>query len=567
MTTLIAVMDEPRVTRTPLPCRHRGRLARRRATAVIAVGSVLMLFAHLGRYAPWDDEAITAMTARSLWHTGDTSARPDDHNILAYRNGLLIRHFKDRFTPPLQFFVLAPVIGLLGDGNFAIRLPFALCGVATISILLRWMWRTLPPVRLLWWAAAAAVLTNFELFLFCRQCRYYGLAIVFTMAAAYLYTFRTGRTRGIAGLSAVLACLLASQYLNYAAVVACLCVDYAIWGRKRERITLRQWAVLLLPQLVVAAVVCSIWNPIARQHEAGPVGPTHGWFVDHLWLLWLNSRDLSASGFVCLPLLLAAPLLYFKRRSAALLRLPMTIAVYIGATSLLVATVAQEAQTAEVRYLAPLLPACIGVSVAAVWATLSLRPRQRAALLIVAAGTVLVGTSVGPYGGKVTSDPAMFVAELVRPQAEPYTPTIAWVRANVPAGASVYVAPEWMAYPLMFRAPAPTYAWQLNDPPRADLAGVSPVHIRGRVAPDYVIRFGTTNPSRGAADVMDQMAARGVRYALVATIPVNWEDTYRAERVWRTFATVPAKAGGEVYVYRRVGRETPSEPSGSAAGS
>ncbi len=72
------------------------------------------------------------------------------------------------------------------------------------------------------------LLTNVELFLFCRQCRYYGLAILFTTAAAYLYCFRG---RNLWGLSLVLAGLLASQYLNYAAAIGCLLVDYAVWGR------------------------------------------------------------------------------------------------------------------------------------------------------------------------------------------------------------------------------------------------------------------------------------------------------------------------------------------------
>ncbi|HSV14981.1 MAG TPA: hypothetical protein VLI90_12045, partial [Tepidisphaeraceae bacterium] len=65
----------------------------------------MLIFARLGHYPLWDDEAITAMTARAVWRTGDTSARVDDHNLLAYRNGLLLRDLKDRFTPPLQFYL------------------------------------------------------------------------------------------------------------------------------------------------------------------------------------------------------------------------------------------------------------------------------------------------------------------------------------------------------------------------------------------------------------------------------------------------------------------------------
>ena len=70
------------------------------ASAVLVVSSTL-LFARLGHYALWDDEAITALTSKSVWQTGDTGAT-FGHNILAYRNGLLLRDMKDRATPPLR---------------------------------------------------------------------------------------------------------------------------------------------------------------------------------------------------------------------------------------------------------------------------------------------------------------------------------------------------------------------------------------------------------------------------------------------------------------------------------
>src|SRR5580698_2298663 len=105
---------------------------------LIVAGSILLLFARLGHYALWDDEAITAMTARAVWQTGDTSVRVDDHNLLVYRNGLLVRDFKDRYTPPLQFYLIAPFIGLLGDSNFVCRLPMAICGLITVGIIVSW---------------------------------------------------------------------------------------------------------------------------------------------------------------------------------------------------------------------------------------------------------------------------------------------------------------------------------------------------------------------------------------------------------------------------------------------
>src|SRR5450755_4287586 len=115
MTMMTMVGNEQRSGLTPPPPAGRNCIPARLATAVILIGSFLLIFVQLGHYPLWDDEAITAMTARGVWRTGDTSAWVDDHNLLAYRNGLLINHFADRYTPPLQFYLLAPFLGLLGE--------------------------------------------------------------------------------------------------------------------------------------------------------------------------------------------------------------------------------------------------------------------------------------------------------------------------------------------------------------------------------------------------------------------------------------------------------------------
>jgi 4-amino-4-deoxy-L-arabinose transferase-like glycosyltransferase len=176
--------------------------------AVVLGASSVLLFARLGRYAPWDDESLTIMTARGVWRTGDTSAWSDDgRNLLAYRDGLLIHNFKDRYTSPLQFYLLAPVVGLFGTSNFVARAPFALGGVISVCILLRWLWRA-RPTSMVWAIAALAILTNVEFFLFFRQARYYGLAMVLTVAAGYVYWHLGHRRRGVWALSLLLVLLL-----------------------------------------------------------------------------------------------------------------------------------------------------------------------------------------------------------------------------------------------------------------------------------------------------------------------------------------------------------------------
>lgn len=86
--------------------------------------SLFFLFYGLNHYALRDDEALTALAARGMIKTGDTTAFLD-HNIVAYRNGSLLYQGHDRSTPPLSAYMLAPILylGVAKRGYVACRLP------------------------------------------------------------------------------------------------------------------------------------------------------------------------------------------------------------------------------------------------------------------------------------------------------------------------------------------------------------------------------------------------------------------------------------------------------------
>ena len=134
----------------------------------LAIASIFF-FARLGHYALWDDEAITALTAQGVLKTGDTSAVLGQ-NILAYRNGLLLHNMKDRSTPPLQFYVVAPFLAIFGNTALAARLPFAICGLACVALILWWMHRD-DASTLMWILMCMGILGNVSLFLFFLQSR------------------------------------------------------------------------------------------------------------------------------------------------------------------------------------------------------------------------------------------------------------------------------------------------------------------------------------------------------------------------------------------------------------
>ena len=100
----------------------------KRAIALgVFLTAAILLFARLGYYALWDDEAVTALIGLGIWRTGDTTAVVGD-NVLGYDNGSLLVGLRERHRPPLGFYLAAPSLGLLGSTAWAARLPFALCG-------------------------------------------------------------------------------------------------------------------------------------------------------------------------------------------------------------------------------------------------------------------------------------------------------------------------------------------------------------------------------------------------------------------------------------------------------
>src|SRR5688572_30746883 len=98
----------------PGPATDRGR-RRIAAGPPIAAGTLVasaaLLFSGLGRYALWEDEAVTALHAQGVWRTGDTTAVVG-RNVVGYRAGSPLSGLRERYTPPLACYMAAPFVGL-----------------------------------------------------------------------------------------------------------------------------------------------------------------------------------------------------------------------------------------------------------------------------------------------------------------------------------------------------------------------------------------------------------------------------------------------------------------------
>ncbi|MDA2923800.1 hypothetical protein MYX65_03925 [Acidobacteria bacterium AH-259-L09] len=527
------------------------------ALAIFLVAAIL-IFARLGHYALWDDEALIALSAKGILRTGDTIA-VIDHNIVAYGNGLLLKDLYDRSTPPLSAFLAAPFIYVFGEGALPARLPFAFCGLGCIVLMIWWLWKA-EADGMTWLLMSLAIIGNVSFFLYSRQCRYYGPALLFSTAIAYLYFHWNGRRRTLVAMVFLSLCLMASNYIGYVALYVCLVGDYLIWGRKHRRLETADWAMLLLPQLIAGLLLAQIWNPFSTGF---------GQYVflnslsDKATLFWWNFRDLNRCEFGVGGLLLAAPLLYFIFRQTWLLRAPFSLFIYVLVVTLISPQLLSQSirltsirtlvspSVADVRYLAPIIPLCIAIGVLSL-RTLSIRARWFAiALGMIAFGTNLLhGGPFLPDGFRSTI--VKYVGELITPPGDPYTITARWINENVGERNSIWILPDYMAYPLMFHAPKAVYAWQIEYPPEPQFEDLDPIHFEGRIPPDYIVAFGPV-----VADLVKLFQSwdrPDTQYRLLTVLDHFWKDAHRPELFWRSFEPVTQynKNLEAIYVLQRI---------------
>lgn len=136
----------------------------------------LALLARLGHTTFWQDEAETALLAKSILQNGLPLTKFDGKWVTQF-NGLEANssHLWV-FTPWLPFYITAAGFKIFGFSEWAGRIPFALAGFFSALLFLKLARR---------WTADSAVpalalffyVTNVSLILYSRQCKYYPLLL------------------------------------------------------------------------------------------------------------------------------------------------------------------------------------------------------------------------------------------------------------------------------------------------------------------------------------------------------------------------------------------------------
>jgi len=162
--------------------------------AILAALALALLITNLGSGYFWEDEGDTAVLASNILKFGvpkawdgvtftesDKGARLNDELVM-------ISH------PWLQYYLTAATFAVFGENNFAARLPFTLAGWLTIII----VYLAVCDLTANKWAGfcAAALLTgSVQFLLYCRQCRYYALSMLFGSLLIWIFfRMRSART-------------------------------------------------------------------------------------------------------------------------------------------------------------------------------------------------------------------------------------------------------------------------------------------------------------------------------------------------------------------------------------
>lgn len=240
-------------------------MTRRLALWLPAAACAVLLFARLGRPALWQDEAETALLAESVLEHGYPSVRLEGRlisgqpDLKAYESAPGGAWIWDTWAP---YYLCAASLALFGRTAWAARLPFAVAAFLAFLLAGR-LFRVLSPRdRLASFLAEALLAVNVPWLLFMRQCRYYSLACLGTLAALLAYRrVLKGRPGAPALLAFCLLFLLNTFFALGLMAMAVLAADALL--RRREPGLLRRAGTALAASAILfspAALYFKVWT-------------------------------------------------------------------------------------------------------------------------------------------------------------------------------------------------------------------------------------------------------------------------------------------------------------------
>jgi hypothetical protein len=249
-------------------------------------------------------------------------------------------------------------------------------------------------------------------------------------------------------------------------------------------------------------------------------------------------------------MLIGLPAFYFTRNTW-LLRGLVALVCYVIVAAIVSPQSSSIFLFADVRYLAPLIPLCIGISALIIVLLTGGRWYFAAPLAVAISGFNILNCPFSPNAW--CSRPAEFMGELCNPRSTSISVAAKWIEDHLHEEESIVVYPNIFEPPLQYHAPKPLYAWHLPNPPKGQFASLPRIHFFPTVPPpDYIIVFG---PNKQAIErAIKNMEAQGEGYRLIELLDIYWNDMTRPEIFLRSFRPIENfdRQTEAVYVYRHM---------------
>ena len=205
---------------------------------VILCGLLVLLLANLGNQYLWEDEAQTALVSKTILTEG-VPCGYDGKNFFSQEIGAEYgKNYIWRWHTWLPFYVLAGFYKVFGVSIFVSRLPFVLFGFGTVAmtyILAKEIWAS-GRIALI---SAGLLAVCVPFILLCRQCRYYSMAMFFTVFSLYAYAAILNR-RKYAGVTLFVGSTLLfhSQHIYVGVLFVAVLLHAIIFHRDRLKLVL-----------------------------------------------------------------------------------------------------------------------------------------------------------------------------------------------------------------------------------------------------------------------------------------------------------------------------------------
>jgi 4-amino-4-deoxy-L-arabinose transferase-like glycosyltransferase len=549
-----------------LKTRLNGRMKWLLLVIPVLIACSYLSLKHLDNTYFWDDEALVGIIANNFLNTGSFTGW-DGRNLFTYRNGILLDAQLRIINPPLEYLVTAGSFWLFGVSTWAGRLPFVVAGLLSVvvfALLLRHTWKK---EVWLWGYTLGGLALSPALVLNIRQCRYYALALLFSLCtfAVYRLCLQTKRWRDFTAFGIFAALLFYSNYLLGIPFLLALGMIHLIFHR-------RAWSAMAWKKMALTmALFCLATVPYAFFYRIWerPDSPTaEVWYLRKLTLLLWNLRDVNLIGYF--PWLVAGGLTYVylrdRKQHPTIIRTAGEWLIFsMGFLVFLALFSPQQTKIpgiADVRYLIPVLPFLTGLTGICLWGIHQRMPIVAVLLFVVSLSTNIL--TLTPFNREFRWLLPAYLKEIHQDYPTANREVARFLQRNTQQDELILTFPLHTNYPIMFyTGDKLLFCCTLDNNTRLPRERLAQLHAPLFIAqhrPDWFVAFGYSPMTVQllaffSQSHQDDGSHHGQEhYRLVEILDVYWDDTNRPELPWHSFGakTDFDRRSEAVYVFKRV---------------